>query len=263
MIELSIAVAVLILFYAFFRHKRNKDPLRSKFAAKTPNTKSALASHQTLLLNRWESPAREMLSASAAWREEAVTANQLSRLKADGFHVLNPRLITRGMASDVIGSVSPLDDEDERILQFFNRKTVNLSETEGRDKVFRLLSDSANKARWDSGPASEIELYVYALLNGPSAENLCSKDANDHIVQHANALPHPLAEVLKSIDLLWRRIETEESRRRVGIRKPTPEAFIDAAIEIVTSPDYPQRQLNLEETIITLIRTRIRKLPPE
>jgi len=257
-IEIIILVLIVSLpVYYFVSRSKSSDPVRSHFRGLTPSTKVALARHKELLLKRWE-PNEPKPFTSEPWRHEAVTQNQLQRLKEDGFKVSSKRSITKGMASDVIGTIQSVDEHDQMILAFFEVECENKSETEGLDLVARLMADTINQERWRSGPTTEVEIYFCELIDPQAAKNISSRDAKNFIEVNSERLPEPLRKAIPAIESWWAVIQNEEDRRQLGIRKPTAREFIDAAVEALIAPEAKQRNVYIEEIVLKLIDKKLR-----
>lgn len=89
---------------------------------------------------------RNFYSRSASWRDDPPTPSQLRTLKELGSDA-QPE--TKGAASDAISRLVPVDEEEDEFLRVFGIKTEGLSQYEARFEIERIISDEANRTKWD------------------------------------------------------------------------------------------------------------------
>lgn len=110
------------------------------------------------------------------WRHDPATDAQKKRLKEEGFK--HSSSITKGEASDLIGSTTSPGEREKAILKFFKAQGISkMSETDARKKIESILSDPANTQRWENRPADKEQKDVYHFFNLKVPPKLSRPDA--------------------------------------------------------------------------------------
>jgi len=98
------------------------------------------------------------------WRNEPATEAQEKRMEEDG--IAFSENITKGEASDLIGSLVDPEEEQIEILKFFRVPGFDhLNQTEARKKISEIFSDPGKAAKWESRPASKHQKEIYEFFN--------------------------------------------------------------------------------------------------
>jgi hypothetical protein len=114
------------------------------------------------------------------WRQDAATDAQKRRLKEEGIKFSSS--ITKGEASDLIGSTVEPDDHEIAILKFFKIAGISkMSQTDARKKIESIFDKSENKERWENRPADKNQKEIYKFFNLTVPSNLSYKDAEEFI----------------------------------------------------------------------------------
>lgn len=114
------------------------------------------------------------------WRNDPATEAQKGRLKSEG-KAFSPT-ITKGEASDLIGSTLKPHEDEIAILRFFNVTGVSdLSQTDARKEIAQIFASRGNKERWESRPADKVQKDVYRFFKVPIPSGLTHRDAEDQI----------------------------------------------------------------------------------
>jgi len=114
------------------------------------------------------------------WRKDPATEAQTKRLNEEG--IKYPSFITKGEASDLIGSSIEPDEHETAILKFFRIRDISkMSQTDARTKIEEIFDKAENKDRWDSRPADKNQKEIYRFFNLPIPSNLTLKDAEKYI----------------------------------------------------------------------------------
>jgi hypothetical protein len=110
------------------------------------------------------------------WRQDAATDAQKRRLKEEGIKFSSS--ITKGEASDLIGSTVEPDDHEIAILKFFKIAGISkMSQTDARRKIESIFDNAENKDRWENRPADKNQKEIYRFFNLTTPSNLSYKDA--------------------------------------------------------------------------------------
>jgi hypothetical protein len=114
------------------------------------------------------------------WRQDPATERQKSRLKAEGIDF--PENITKGQASDLIGTTEEPSVDELAILKFFKVSGIpKMSQTDARRKIDELFADEQKIKKWEERPADKRQKDIYKFFNIPLPQNLRYKDAEKFI----------------------------------------------------------------------------------
>ena len=92
--------------------------------------------------------------------------------------------ITKGEASDLIGSILEPEDDQKEILKFFKVRGVSqMSQPDARRKIEDLLSNAENKLKWANRPVSKEQKHIYNYFKLPIPQSLTQKQAQKNIDQ--------------------------------------------------------------------------------
>jgi hypothetical protein len=110
------------------------------------------------------------------WRNDPATEKQKKRMREDGIKF--DKNITKGEASDLIGSLLPPDEGQEEVLKFFKVKGISkLSQTSAQQKIDEILSNSDSELKWRNRPASRKQKDIYNHFKIPISPNLIYEEA--------------------------------------------------------------------------------------
>jgi hypothetical protein len=110
------------------------------------------------------------------WRQDPATEAQKRRLKAEGmdFH----ENITKGEASDLIGTTEEPDEHEIAILKFFKISGISeMSQIDARRKIDEIFADEQKAKKWADRPADKTQKDIYKFFNIPIPTDLRYKDA--------------------------------------------------------------------------------------
>ena len=114
------------------------------------------------------------------WRSDPATEAQKKRMREDGIKFSEN--ITKGEASDLIGSLLEPEDDEKEILKFFKSKGISqMSQTDARKKIEDLFSNPDNKSKWDNRPPSKEQKDIYNFFKITIPTNLSYKEAQKNI----------------------------------------------------------------------------------
>lgn len=114
------------------------------------------------------------------WRNDKASDAQIKRLKAEGLKYEAP--ITKGAASDLIGTTEPASYKDVEVLKYFKVKDVSdMNQTEARGKVDELLSAPETLEKWKNRPATKDQKDIYNFFEIPIPKGLKYKNAKSFI----------------------------------------------------------------------------------
>lgn len=114
------------------------------------------------------------------WRSDPATEAQKKRMREDGIKFSEK--ITKGEASDLIGSLLEPEDDQKEILKFFKAKNIaKMSQTDARKKIEEIFANPDNKTKWDNRPASNEQKEIYNFFNITIPTNLSHKEAQKNI----------------------------------------------------------------------------------
>jgi hypothetical protein len=132
------------------------------------------------LRGRWMLAKDDLLSGRVGrfpeWFFERATLAQRAELHLCGFRSLDLRL-TRGQAADLLGLLQPPQPEPLRVLRFFNQPLSEQSETKARHEAALLLTDPANRQRWKTRPATDIQLEWFRFFGKERPAHLTYEEA--------------------------------------------------------------------------------------
>lgn len=116
------------------------------------------------------------------WRKDPATDAQKKRLMAEGIK-FHPD-ITKGGASDLIGTTEEPDEYDITILKYFKIRDISkMSQTDARHKIDEIFADEKNIKRWNERSATKAQKDIYKFFNIPIPQNLRFADAEKFIAQ--------------------------------------------------------------------------------
>ena len=114
------------------------------------------------------------------WRNDPATEAQKRRMLEDGLKYSEN--ITKGEASDLIGSLLKPEDEQIVILKFFKIRGISeMSQTDANKKIEELFSNEDNKSKWSNRPASKEQKEIYNYFKIPFSTDLSCKEAEKFI----------------------------------------------------------------------------------
>jgi hypothetical protein len=114
------------------------------------------------------------------WRLDPATERQKKRLKAEGIDF--PENITKGEASELIGSTVEPSVDEIAVLKFFKVSGIpKMSQTDARRKISELFADEQKVKKWEERPADRTQKDIYKFFNIPLPEDLRYKDAEGFI----------------------------------------------------------------------------------
>ena len=114
------------------------------------------------------------------WRNDPATEAQKNRMREDGIDFSEN--ITKGEASDLIGSLLEPEDDQKEILKFFKTKNISkISQTDARKIIEEIFSNPTNKSKWDNRPVSKEQNEIYSFFNLTIPTNLSYKEAQKNI----------------------------------------------------------------------------------
>ena len=114
------------------------------------------------------------------WRQDPATDAQKRRLKEEGIKF--PSSLTKGEASDLIGSTVEPDDHELAILKFFKIAGISkMSQTDARKKIEAIFDAPENTKRWENRPADSSQKEIYRFFNLTIPSNLSYKDAESFL----------------------------------------------------------------------------------
>jgi hypothetical protein len=114
------------------------------------------------------------------WRQDPATDAQKKRLESDGIKYSSS--ISKGEASDLIGSTVDPEDHEILILKFFKVKGIaKMSQTDARNEIEKIFSDLSNQQKWENRPAEKSQKEIYQFFQIPIPPKLSHKDAEKAI----------------------------------------------------------------------------------
>lgn len=163
-----------------------------------------------------------------SWREDPATKAQLTRLRGDGLPVRKG--MTKGEASDLIGTSESPDEHDLAVLKFFKVPRSEIPhQTAARQRIQSLFEDPENVKRWENRPATAEQKDMFKFFKREVPRGLTYRDAQRII-----------AEEFTDEDLLfeWDDLQDQEAERE--------DAFEDAyeqLDEIRKEEEYPLKKV--------------------
>jgi hypothetical protein len=116
------------------------------------------------------------------WHQDPATELQKKRLKNEGIDF--PENITKGEASDLIGTTEEPSVDELAILRFFKVPGIaKMSQTDARRKIDELFADEQKVKKWEERPADKTQKDIYKFFNIPLPHNLRYKDAEEVIIE--------------------------------------------------------------------------------
>ena len=114
------------------------------------------------------------------WRQNPATEAQKKRLNAEGIDFQDN--ISKGEASDLIGTTEEPSEEELAILKFFKVSGASkMSQTDARQKIDELFADEQKAKKWEDRPADKTQKDIYNFFNIPLPSKLRYKDAEKFI----------------------------------------------------------------------------------
>ena len=116
------------------------------------------------------------------WGQDPATDAQKERLKEEG--IKHSSSISKGEASDLIGSTTDPSESDLAILKFFKVQGIsNMSETDALRKIESIFSDPKNEQRWENRPADKEQKEIYRFFNLKMPPKLTRPEADKFIAE--------------------------------------------------------------------------------
>jgi len=117
-----------------------------------------------------------------SWRDEPASDSQKHLLTKKGLNFSDT--ITKGEASDLIGTVMPAEDEMVEILRFFKVPAVDsMNQTDARKKVNEIFADENNRKKWENKNATKRQKEIYKFFGIEIPKALRSEDA-EKVIQN-------------------------------------------------------------------------------
>lgn len=114
------------------------------------------------------------------WRNDPATEAQKKRMHEDGIKF--SKEITKGEASDLIGSLLPPGEEQEAVLRFFKVKGISLlSQTSAQQKIEEIFNNPNNESEWRNRPASKEQKEIYRHFKIEIPAKLSHEEAQKNI----------------------------------------------------------------------------------
>jgi hypothetical protein len=114
------------------------------------------------------------------WRNDPATEAQKKRMHEDGIKF--SKEITKGEASDLIGSLLPPGEEQDEVLKFFKVKGISqLSQTSAQQKIDEIFNNPDNDVKWRSRPASKEQKVIYTFFKIPIPPKISHEEAQKNI----------------------------------------------------------------------------------
>ncbi|MDX1816093.1 MAG: hypothetical protein R3180_00130 [Marinobacter sp.] len=153
--------------------KRRPTAPRTK---KTTTAKTQPADKMAPLYERWKAIDNGQIEVPE-WFHDEPTHRQLDRIESDGI-ALPASPLTKGKASDLIGTTEPPDEDDLKCLRFFKVRAEDVdNQTLARIRIESLFADAQNKAKWESRPATALQKDFYRFVNEPAPNKLTAMAA--------------------------------------------------------------------------------------
>ena len=114
------------------------------------------------------------------WRNDPVTEAQKRRMRENGIKFSEN--ITKGEASDLIGSLLPPTEEQEELLKFFKTKEISkLSQTTAQKLINEIFNSLDNELKWRNRPASKEQKEIYRHFKMVIPTKLSYEEAQKNI----------------------------------------------------------------------------------
>lgn len=110
------------------------------------------------------------------WRDEPASSSQKHLLTKKGLNYSDT--ITKGEASDLIGTVMPAEEEAVEILHFFKVSAVDsMNQTDARKKVNEIFAEEKNQKKWKNRGATKRQKEIYKFFGVEIPKALKWEDA--------------------------------------------------------------------------------------
>ncbi len=173
------------------------------------------------------------------WFYHNPTDAQLRRLDYLGVAVDG---LTKGMASDIMGLVEPMDDEHRAILKFFGVPLKGVGKSEAAYRIGLILSEPENQERFDNRPATVMQKDMFRFFGRKPPSGVTNRHAKlledelyELIDEHDDA---DLAARMDRWDAYCEAFEElcdAEVRNDYGIKKPSLSLYREAYAVLVES----------------------------
>ena len=198
-------------------------------------TTELLSANAGWLQTRWAEANRERESGELKrfprWFFEPPTEPQLQRIRESG--VVPMENLTKGQASDIIGLLEPVEQENEDILRFFKVPVKGMNQSRARHEVAQLLADPEKHQAWHQRPAEMLQKEFYRFFDLKVPSRLTYMDAERTIREHREQLEDansPLLDEWDSFEMICTDLLDADTCETYNLRKPTI-VFIRAAID--------------------------------
>ncbi|MCP1674293.1 hypothetical protein J2T57_001395 [Natronocella acetinitrilica] len=204
--------------------------------ARETRRQAALSEKLAPLRHRWrqlreEREAGVRSGELASWYFDAPTDKQLAVIREAGWP-LDPRGLTKGMASEVIGMDYPAEEENLEVLRFFRQSTAGATQTTARIAAVELLADANRREQWEARPASKVLRESLRLIGHKAAKGLTEREGRKQLDAFLLDADDEGLErlLLEAFEGAWGDLEDRDVREDLGIRKPTPRQVADVIL---------------------------------
>jgi len=169
------------------------------------------------------------------WYFDVPTEAQLKRLESEEIRPFAG--MTKGQASDLIGTTEPVEEEDLEALQHFNRPLRGMNQTRARHELALLFQDPANRESWEQRPPSSRLKEKCRFLGVKLSTGMTHKAADSALQSKYMALEEagdPLAARFDGYVDVLTEFDDPVFREDYEIKKPSP-TQIRAAIEALVA----------------------------
>jgi len=228
---LLIVIAFPIIVYMLSKVSRKTPPpsrrVTSSIRRATGQTKAQLASYPEWLRNRWKLAQAQRQTGSTGifpeWYFDQATERQLNKLRELGISIESNK-ITKGQASDLIGTRESADEEALQILRFFKVPTRGTNQTKARHEVALIFADEAKAKAWKNRQTSRIQKEFFVFFGIKADKGMTHTEASKLISNHESALAEkedPQLDEWEAFEEIIDELSDPDFREDYEIKKPS------------------------------------------
>jgi hypothetical protein len=139
--------------------------------------------------------------------------------------------LTKGKASDLIGLLEPVEEEQEAVLKFFKVSVRSMNQSRARYEVDKLLADPDNAEAWNRRPAESLQKEFLRFFSKRIPKGLTYVEAERMINEHRARLVDDDSARLDewdSFESIAMDLADKDTREDYGLKKPSLSALRDA-----------------------------------
>jgi len=224
-----IIIAIVIYFFAKASKKSGTSNIVAKSSSRKTSgqSKSKLDNDLEWLENRWKLAELQQQAGLAGmfpkWYFDEVTDRQLNKL--DELRVsVKRKKITKGQASDLIGTHEPAEEDSLEILRFFKVPTRGMNQTKARHKIALIFDDEVKAEAWKNRQPSQIQKEFFIFFGIKAEKGMTHTEASGLISNHESALAEkedPKLDEWEAFEEIIDELSDPDFREDYEIKKPS------------------------------------------